>query len=496
MPCLVASLLLLLPRSVVNKFLFATTTFGHLNNSGAALKSGKMLPNTKMIRLAFYGGDTMLGRAVQLSFPVQAAGEEDIKDSCTASRYVDLSLNHPSESGDPSLSRIRDLNRDGSYLWGDLLSLNIDPPPACRFLNLETAVTSTINNSDIPNKGINYHMHSDNFIPALTRFQQITHNDTQPSPVVMSCANNHILDFGRRALDRETLPLLDSFHTEHFHVVGCGANFDQASRPARVTLPNYPVNDNIPQQGEARCVEAYGFATECSGTPKDWWAGATQSGVSGLPGLHDGRTLQQALDIVRTVFSPPSSSSIRPLRIVSIHWGPNWAGRWERPQDIRARRAFAHELIDRYDVDVIYGHSSHHIRGLELYHNKLIMYGTGDLVNDYEGFENAGEERYNTMGGIFVVDLDAETGNLRDIRVVPTFMDRLQLKRWTPESAMWKPNERRLVKDRHMSEKLCRFINEMSRTDAETENNESLLLNHVESDPQIPGGPVLKASVP
>lgn len=33
----------------------------------------------------------------------------------------------------------------------------------------------------------------------------------------------------------------------------------------------------------------------------------------------------------------------------------------------------------------MHGHSSHHVKGAELYKGKLIIYGAGDLINDYEG---------------------------------------------------------------------------------------------------------------
>jgi poly-gamma-glutamate synthesis protein (capsule biosynthesis protein) len=36
-------------------------------------------------------------------------------------------------------------------------------------------------------------------------------------------------------------------------------------------------------------------------------------------------------------------------------------------------------------VDVVYGHSSHHVKGIEIYRDKPILYGCGDFLNDYEG---------------------------------------------------------------------------------------------------------------
>ena len=66
------------------------------------------------------------------------------------------------------------------------------------------------------------------------------------------------------------------------------------------------------------------------------------------------------------------------LKIVSIHWGPNYS--WSPSADIKS---LAHFFIDECGVDLIHGHSSHHIQGVEIYKKKLIIYGCGDFVDDY-----------------------------------------------------------------------------------------------------------------
>ena len=35
--------------------------------------------------------------------------------------------------------------------------------------------------------------------------------------------------------------------------------------------------------------------------------------------------------------------------------------------------------------------------GLEVHNGKLVVYGCGDLVNDYEGFDNPGDDLYNQL---------------------------------------------------------------------------------------------------
>lgn len=65
--------------------------------------------------------------------------------------------------------------------------------------------------------------------------------------------------------------------------------------------------------------------------------------------------------------------------IPALGWG-NWGY-----GVTRRTREFAHELLDHAGVDLIHGHSSHHPLGIEVYRDKLILYGCGDFINDYEG---------------------------------------------------------------------------------------------------------------
>jgi poly-gamma-glutamate synthesis protein (capsule biosynthesis protein) len=463
-----------------------------------------------MIRILVAGGDCMLGRAVQLSLPVQTPGEELIRDSCTAQHYLDMCLNHPSgNDGDDSLSNIRQQNaHNGSYLWGDYKGLQITPPPDLKLLNLETAVTRSIDNTDVPHwKGIRYHMHTDNFETiVLSGFQAESHGGKTADPattttcattipLTVNCANNHIMDYGRKAFEQETLPLMDRLQKENdnFRIVRFGRSFQEASKPAVWDISSN--NNHVP-------IEVFGFATGCSGTSSDWWATKRQSGLIGLPALefslHD--NVEYAKEVARQVFDhapsshDPDNNKNNTLRIVSIHWGPNWAYRGEINEDVQVRRDFAHWLIDACGVDMIYGHSSHHCRGMEVYKGKLILYGTGDIINDYEGFENSGEEKYNRLGALYVVDLHATNGNLKELRIVPMYMNRLQLKRYSPPCYMWHPKERMLVKSLDKARDFVSFLNQLSVSDAGGTPN-ALKVKYVENDPQIPGGPILRSTM-
>jgi poly-gamma-glutamate synthesis protein (capsule biosynthesis protein) len=71
------------------------------------------------------------------------------------------------------------------------------------------------------------------------------------------------------------------------------------------------------------------------------------------------------------------------VALVSLHWGGNW-GFGVSPE----QRDFAHRLIESAAVDVVHGHSSHHVKGIEVYRDRLILYGCGDFLNDYEGIRD------------------------------------------------------------------------------------------------------------
>lgn len=105
--------------------------------------------------------------------------------------------------------------------------------------------------------------------------------------------------------------------------------------------------------------------------------------------------------------------------IASIHWGSNWGYDVSR-QQVR----FAHRLVDG-GVDVVYGHSSHQPRPIEIYRGRLVLYGCGDLVDDYEGIK--GHEQYrDDLRLLYVASLDA--GQLVDLRMVPMQAHRMRLR--------------------------------------------------------------------
>ena len=78
--------------------------------------------------------------------------------------------------------------------------------------------------------------------------------------------------------------------------------------------------------------------------------------------------------------------------VLSIHWGDNWG--FEIPDD---HRRFAYRMIDDAGVQLVHGHSSHHVKGIEVHDGHPIIYGCGDLLSDYEGIR--GHEIFAVISG-------------------------------------------------------------------------------------------------
>jgi poly-gamma-glutamate synthesis protein (capsule biosynthesis protein) len=112
--------------------------------------------------------------------------------------------------------------------------------------------------------------------------------------------------------------------------------------------------------------------------------------------------------------------------VASIHWGSNWG--YEVP---RAHVHFAHRLIDG-GVDIVHGHSSHHPRPIEVYRGKLVLYGCGDFIDDYEGI--TGFEAFrDDLVLLYLPTVDPRNGELLWLRMAPMRIRRMRLNRASPE---------------------------------------------------------------
>ena len=203
---------------------------------------------------------------------------------------------------------------------------------------------------------------------------------------VCNLANNHSLDFGGAGL-METIEVLDSVGIER---VGAGGTPEEAAAPAVVERRGVSVGilgytDNEP-----------GWAAE-DGRP-----GTNVISVDDLARARaDIEALRGRVDVL----------------IVTIHWGPNM--RLRPPPEFRR---FAQAAIDA-GADVFHGHSAHVFQGIEARRRGLILYDTGDFVDDY-----AVDPRLrNDLSFLYLVQAD-RTG-IKGLELIPVRIANLQVNR-------------------------------------------------------------------
>ena len=118
------------------------------------------------------------------------------------------------------------------------------------------------------------------------------------------------------------------------------------------------------------------------------------------------------------------------VAIVSIHWGSNWGYGVDSDQ-VR----FARRLIDG-GIDLVHGHSSHHPRPIEVYRGKLILYGCGDCIDDYEGI--TGHRAYRPdLRLLYFASLDPGTGQLAALRMAPMHAEKMRLRHAPAADRQW-----------------------------------------------------------
>nr|WP_229329823.1 CapA family protein [Streptomyces sp. UNOC14_S4] len=333
----------------------------------------------------FLCGDVMLGRGVDQILP--HPGDPALRETWVrdARDYVALAeaVNGP-------------IPRPVGYTWpwGDALAALDAARPDVRVVNLETSVTRS--DAFAPGKGIHYRMTPAN-LPCLTAVR----------PDICVLANNHVLDFGRRGLE-ETL---DSLADAGIGTAGAGRTAALARAPVIIPLTGH------------RRVLLYSFGMPSSGIPQDWAATGGRSGVTFVARPSP----DAAAEVTSRIRERKQPGDIA---VVSVHWGSNW-GYAVPPEDVR----FAHALVDG-GADLVHGHSSHHPRPMEVYRGKLILYGCGDLVDDYEGI--TGYERYrDDLRLLHLVRVDPGTGRTTDARMTPLQARRMRLLHATPDDAAW-----------------------------------------------------------
>ena len=103
------------------------------------------------------------------------------------------------------------------------------------------------------------------------------------------------------------------------------------------------------------------------------------------------------------------------LVLFSIHWGPNMR---LRPTD--QFREFARRVIDA-GADIFWGHSAHVVQGVEVHHGKLILYDTGDFIDDYA----VDPHLRNDLSALFLVRIEPPL--IERLDLVPVQIDKMQV---------------------------------------------------------------------
>lgn len=283
-------------------------------------------------------------------------------------------------AGDTMLGRLANsvISKKGyKYPWGNMLSylkendLNI--------INLETTLTK--NEKKVP-KVFNFKADPD-------KVQTLIEGNID----VVTLANNHSLDFSEEGL-LETIEVLDKANILH---VGAGKNIELARKPVIIT--KHGITFGI-----------IGFTDNEPG----WLATKTKPGSNYIK-VGDIEKIKQNIALIKNDVN---------YVIVTAHWGPN-----KRQRPTQEFINFAHQMIDA-GVDIFHGHSAHIFQGIEVYKNKIIMYDTGDFVDDYAVYSDL----RNDHSFLFRITLTKD--KLKGIELIPVLISNMQVNTAPSDQAM------------------------------------------------------------
>jgi poly-gamma-glutamate synthesis protein (capsule biosynthesis protein) len=327
----------------------------------------------------------MIGRGIDqaLAHPCDPALHEGCAHSATD--YVRLA-----EAANGPIPR----PADPWYVWGAALDEWSRAQPDGRIINLETSVTRS---DDYIRKGINYRVSPDNA-------------ECLAAAAIDCCvlANNHVLDWGRAGLS-ETLATLAHLGIK---TAGAGRNLGEAAAPALLDLH---------RKGR---VLIFSLAFPSSGVPRSWAATRASSGVNVLGDLSLSGVARIAEQVERL-------RRLGDVILVSVHWGSNWSY-----EVADAEQRFARALIDDAGVSIVHGHSSHHPKGIEVYRDRLILYGCGDFLNDYEGIRGY-EEYRGDLALMYFARVDAASAAVAGLEIVPLQIRNFRLARPSRQDVEW-----------------------------------------------------------
>lgn len=263
------------------------------------------------------------------------------------------------------------------WIWGDVLPVLRGADAV--FANLESPITASREAWRMTWKM--FHFRADPAAVGMLRCANLR---------FVSLANNHILDFNAKGL-LDTMQHLDAAGIRH-----AGAGRDAAEAAAPVVLELHSLRIGV---------------LAATDTMRSFRSGATTPGTNYI----EIERASAGLDSIARSAAALRREGAFPI-VLSLHWGPNMR---LRP---RARfRAFARAAIER-GVDIVHGHSAHVFQAVECYRGGVILYDTGNFIDDHWNFWNFGGYwnfpfRHDDWSFVFLIDIEA--GRPRHLRMIP-----------------------------------------------------------------------------
>ena len=260
------------------------------------------------------------------------------------------------------------VERAPEYPWGDTLALLLRAD--ARVCNLECAISDDGRPWSATPKEFHFRSDSKNVSTLLAAGVSL-----------VSLANNHALDFGYEGL-ADTVDILDRSGIKH---AGAGSSLREAEMAAILEVRGTKV----------------GMIAFTDNEP-GWEAAPDRPGTFYVPVEFEDARAMRLHDLVSKAKTEVD------IMVVSAHWGPNWG--YAPPTD---HVRFAHALVEA-GADVIFGHSGHVFRGIEVYKNRPIIYCAGNFVDDYAvDFVERNDESFAFM-------LEADRDTVSGLRLYPT----------------------------------------------------------------------------
>jgi poly-gamma-glutamate synthesis protein (capsule biosynthesis protein) len=202
-----------------------------------------------------------------------------------------------------------------------------------------------------------------------------------------SIANNHILDFKNEGMI-ETKKILRNLKINH---TGAGSNLKEAQQLVITKIKG----------------TVFGFLSAANHY-EHWRATETQGGIWFIDPTNFSH-VKNAFEIVR------KSKKKCDFLIFSCHMQSNYVNIIDD-----SIKKFYRQLIEN-GVDVVHGHSPHHVLQIEEYNNKVICYSLGDFVDDY-----AINSTYRNDLGV-LIDLHIKGDQIVKIDKKPTKIENFQV---------------------------------------------------------------------